>query len=227
MRGCAGWRRRGDHWLFECRRVVSKNRLLSQEWRRVAQVTIRFLDAVLAALGLFIGAPILLILVLLGWLDTGSPLFRQVRVGRNQQRFVLLKFRTMRPNTASVATHLADGSAITPFGRFLRRTKLDELPQLWNVLKGDMSLVGPRPCLFNQEELICARAERGVFDARPGITGLAQINDIDMSTPELLAETDAKMLASLTLRDYFRYILLTVLGRGAGDRVRDSKAAGD
>jgi O-antigen biosynthesis protein WbqP len=85
---------------------------------------------------------------------------------------------------------------------------------------GEMSLVGPRPCLFNQKELIAARASRGVFDARPGITGLAQIQGIDMSTPDLLAKTDADMLASLGLKDYFRYIFLTVLGRGAGDRVR-------
>ena len=125
----------------------------------------------------------------------------------------------MRPDTASVATHLADASAVTGFGRFLRRTKLDELPQLWNVLKGDMSLVGPRPCLFNQEELINERAQRGVFNARPGITGLAQIQGIDMSTPELLAKTDAEMLESLNLISYFRFIFLTVLGKGSGDRV--------
>lgn len=154
------------------------------------------------------------------WFDNRSLLFKQTRVGRNQAPFVLVKFRTMRPDTASVATHLADASAITPFGRFLRRTKLDELPQLWNVLRGDMSLVGPRPCLFNQQELIAHRSALGVFNARPGITGLAQIQRIDMSTPELLAKTDAQMLASLGLVDYFRYILLTVLGRGAGDRVR-------
>jgi lipopolysaccharide/colanic/teichoic acid biosynthesis glycosyltransferase len=127
----------------------------------------------------------------------------------------------MRPDTESVATHLADASAITSFGRFLRRTKLDELPQLWNVLKGDMSLVGPRPCLFNQEELIAERAQRGVFDARPGITGLAQIQGIDMSTPGLLAKTDAEMLKRLNLISYFRLIFLTVLGKGSGDRVRE------
>ena len=82
-----------------------------------------------------------------------------------------------------------------------------------------MSLVGPRPCLFNQQELIEARERLGVFHARPGITGLAQVNDIDMSTPELLAETDARMLASLGARHYFRYILMTVTGKGSGDRV--------
>jgi O-antigen biosynthesis protein WbqP len=181
---------------------------------------IRILDMLFALLGLVVGAPVLLVLAVLGLLDTGSPFFRQTRVGRYQHPFTLWKFRTMRPGTASVATHLADSSAITSLGRFLRRTKLDELPQLWNVLRGDMSLVGPRPCLFNQEKLIAERAERGVFDVRPGITGLAQVSKIDMSTPELLAETDQKMLDELSVPVYFRYVLMTALGRGSGDRVK-------
>lgn len=180
----------------------------------------RLFDIVFSSIGLTVGFPVLAILTLFGMFDTGSPIFRQVRVGRNQKPFTLVKFRTMRPDTVSVATHLASASAITPFGNFMRRTKLDELPQLWNVLKGEMSLVGPRPCLFNQLELIEARAERGVFDARPGITGLAQVNEIDMSTPQLLAEMDQKMLASLSVKDYFRYVFMTVAGKGAGDRVR-------
>jgi len=181
---------------------------------------IRVLDVVLSVLGLVVAAPVLLVLWLLGWMDTRSPLFRQERVGRHQRPFVLVKFRTMRPDTASVATHLAEASAVTPLGRFLRKTKLDELPQLWNVLKGEMSLVGPRPGLFNQEELLQERAARGVLDARPGITGLAQIRGIDMSTPRELAEVDRQMLDALTVRAYFRYLVLTVLGRGSGDRVR-------
>ena len=131
-----------------------------------------------------------------------------------------MKFRTMRPDTISVASHLADASAVTPFGRFLRQTKLDELPQLWNVLKGEMSLVGPRPCLFNPQHLTQERAKRGVYKARPGITGLAQINGIDMSTPKLLAQTDAKMLETLNLRHYFRYIFLTIIGKGSGDCIK-------
>lgn len=180
----------------------------------------RLLDILLSGFGLLLGWPLLLVIALIGWFDNGSPLFRQVRVGRLQKPFTLVKFRTMRLGTSSVATHLASRDSVTPFGHFLRRTKLDELPQLWNVLKGEMSLVGPRPCLFNQEELVAERAARGVFNSRPGITGLAQINEIDMSTPVLLAETDARMLASLTVAEYFRYIFQTVAGKGAGDRIR-------
>ena len=180
---------------------------------------IRVFDILFSALGLIVLSPMMLLVWLLGWIDTRAPLFRQQRVGRHQQPFVLVKFRTMRPDTASVASHLADASAITSFGRFLRRTKLDELPQLWNVLRGEMSLVGPRPCLFNQDELIVERAARGVLDARPGITGLAQIKDIDMSTPELLAKTDAEMISTMSIANYFKYIFLTVAGKGQGDRI--------
>ncbi|MBV0934607.1 sugar transferase [Marinobacterium weihaiense] len=181
---------------------------------------IRVVDFLLALLGLVFGFPVLLLLALIGLFDTGSPIYRQRRVGRNQKPFILVKFRTMHRDTASVASHLASRDAITSFGRFLRRSKLDELPQLWNVLKGDMSLVGPRPCLFSQEELIEARERYGVFRVRPGITGLAQVSGIDMSTPELLAETDRDMLKTLGLGTYFKYILMTLTGKGAGDRVR-------
>lgn len=180
---------------------------------------IRTLDFFFALLGLVCASPILLILMLIGLFDTGAPIFCQVRVGRYKKPFTLVKFRTMRVGTASVASHLASAASITPFGSFLRKSKLDELPQLWNVLKGEMSLVGPRPCLFNQEELITERDKHGVFNVRPGITGLAQVKTIDMSTPRLLAETDAKMIESLTLKSYFTYILQTVTGKGSGDRV--------
>jgi O-antigen biosynthesis protein WbqP len=134
--------------------------------------------------------------------------------------FTLIKFRTMSKETASVASHLVSNESITPLGSFLRKTKLDELPQLWNVLNGQMSLVGPRPNLFNQEKLINARNSLGVYDVRPGITGLAQIKDIDMSTPELLAKTDAEMISTMSVVNYFKYIFLTVAGKGQGDRVR-------
>ena len=180
---------------------------------------LRIFDFTFALLGLVFGFPVLLVIYVLGLFDTGSPLFVQQRVGRNKKPFNLVKFRTMTVDTASVASHLASASSITKLGSFLRKTKLDELPQLWNVLKGEMSLVGPRPNLFNQEELIAERDALGVYAVRPGITGLAQVNDIDMSTPKLLAETDQKMLKSLTLSAYFKYIFMTVAGKGAGDRV--------
>lgn len=181
---------------------------------------IRFFDVVLSLLGLIVGFPVLMLLTFIGLLDTGSPIFCQERVGRHKKIFTLVKFRTMKKDTASVASHLASVDSITSFGRFLRRTKLDELPQLWNVLKGEMSLVGPRPGLLNQGELTAEREQCGVYEARPGITGLAQIRKIDMSTPRLLAETDQRMIETLTLHNYFRYIFLTIMGKGAGDRVR-------
>lgn len=181
---------------------------------------LRVLDFIFALFGLVFGLPVLLIIYVIGLFDTGSPLFKQERVGRNKKPFTLVKFRTMKVDTASVASHLASTTSITKLGTFLRKTKLDELPQLWNVLKGEMSLVGPRPGLFNQEELTQAREAKGVFDVMPGITGLAQVNDIDMSTPELLAKTDAKMIAEMSINNYFKFIFQTVLGAGTGDRVR-------
>jgi O-antigen biosynthesis protein WbqP len=180
----------------------------------------RILDFIFSLLGLVFGAPVLLAIYIIGLFDTGSPVFRQERVGRNKKPFILVKFRTMSVNTASVASHLASTTSITKVGGFLRNTKLDELPQLWNVLKGEMSLVGPRPGLFNQEELTHAREREGVFLVRPGVTGLAQVSDIDMSTPELLAKTDAKMIREMSLANYFKYILQTVIGAGAGDRIK-------
>jgi lipopolysaccharide/colanic/teichoic acid biosynthesis glycosyltransferase len=187
---------------------------------RCSDPLLRLLDLLLAGTGLLILWPLLLIIWLMCWLDTRSPLFTQERVGRYQQPFILVKFRTMRQNTAHLASHLVCPSSITDFGFLLRRTKLDELPQLWNVLLGHMSLVGPRPGLFNQHDLTEARASKGVYAARPGITGLAQINGIDMSIPQLLAETDARMLRELNLVNYFRFLMLTIFGKGSGDGVK-------
>ncbi|EOX1815306.1 sugar transferase [Vibrio cholerae] len=180
---------------------------------------IRLLDFLAAFFGLLFLWPILVVVTLIGFFDTGSPIFIQERVGRNKKPFKLIKFRTMSVDTQSVASHLASTSSITKFGAFLRKTKLDELPQLINVLKGEMSLVGPRPNLFNQEELIAERDALGVYDVLPGITGLAQIQNIDMSTTRLLAQTDKRMIETLTLKNYFVYILKTVMGSGAGDAV--------
>ncbi len=161
---------------------------------------LRVLDILLALVGLLCLWPVMLIVYVLGLFDTGSPVFIQQRVGRHQRPFNLIKFRTMAVATESVATHLASRSSVTRLGAFLRKTKLDELPQLINVLRGEMSLVGPRPCLFNQQELIAERQARGVFDVLPGITGLAQVNAIDMSTPQKLAEWDQKMIQTLSVK---------------------------
>ena len=109
---------------------------------------IRIFDFLFSFFGLLVLSPVLLILFVITYFDTGSPLFRQERIGRFEEPFTLVKFRTMQFDTASVASHLVDKSAITPIGSFLRKSHLDELPQLWNVLKGNMSLVGPRPALF-------------------------------------------------------------------------------
>lgn len=180
---------------------------------------IRFLDIFLSLLGLLLGSPVLLIITFIGIFDTGSPIFSQLRFGIHKKPFKLIKFRTMKKDTASLPSHLVGSDSITPFGRFLRRTKLDELPQLWNVLKGDMSLVGPRPGLINHDELTKARDTRRIFMVRPGITGLAQINKIDMSTPRLLAKIDEKMIKNFTFGNYFYYILMTIIGKGSGDLV--------
>ncbi|MFZ3420126.1 sugar transferase [Vibrio harveyi] len=181
---------------------------------------IRLIDFLAALFGLLFLWPVLLIVTIIGLFDTGSPIFVQERVGRNKKPFKLVKFRTMSVDTQSVASHLASNASITKLGSFLRKTKIDELPQLINVLKGEMSLVGPRPNLFNQHELIIERDKFGVYDVLPGITGLAQVQNIDMSTPNLLARTDKEMINTLTLKDYFKYIMMTVTGSGSGDAVK-------
>ena len=191
-----------------------------QQMSILGRMMLRTFDVVIAVAGLLLLAPLLLLVFLLVWVDNRSPLFKQVRVGRHQRPFVLVKFRTMRRDTASVPSHLASGASITRMGALLRRSKVDELPQLWNVLLGNMSLVGPRPGLPNHDELTVARAAQGVYAARPGITGMSQVNCIDMSTPELLAQTDAQMLKELNVINYFKFILITIVGKGSGDKVK-------
>jgi lipopolysaccharide/colanic/teichoic acid biosynthesis glycosyltransferase len=170
---------------------------------------LRLSDFLFSFLGLIILLPILIILWIIGFFENGSPIFKQKRVGYNQKLFILFKFRTMLKDTKSVPTHLVNNLKVTKFGFFLRQTKLDELPQLFNVLIGDMSLVGPRPCLVNQKKLISERKKRSVFKAKPGITGLGQISGITMKNPTLLAKTDMKMVRQLNLFYYFYYIVLT------------------
>lgn len=181
---------------------------------------IRCLDFIFSFLGLIFVFPILVIIFVVGTFDAGGALFTQKRLGRDKRLFTIIKFRTMSPNTASVASHLVSSTSLTKFGAFLRKTKLDELPQLWNVLKGEMSLVGPRPGLPNQFALTAAREKLGVFDVRPGCTGLAQVRGVDMSMPGVLATIDAEMIAKMSVKNYFRYIFLTVLGHGQGDKTK-------
>ncbi|MCG6280992.1 sugar transferase [Vibrio diabolicus] len=186
----------------------------------MSRILIRISDFLASLVGLLLLWPVLVVVTIIGYFDTGSPIFVQTRVGKNQKPFKLIKFRTMSVETQSVASHLASTSSITKLGHVLRKTKLDELPQLINVLRGEMSLVGPRPNLFNQTELIAARDSLGIYSVLPGITGLAQVQNIDMSTPELLAETDRRMIDTLTLRDYFKYIMMTATGSGSGDAIK-------
>jgi lipopolysaccharide/colanic/teichoic acid biosynthesis glycosyltransferase len=172
---------------------------------------IRIVDFFFSLVGLIILFPLLILIFFLGFLDNRSPLFFQKRVGCNLKSFLIVKFRTMPIDTKSVGTHLIKNIKLTSFGYLLRRTKFDEIPQLWNVLVGDMSLVGPRPCLFNQRKLINERKKRGVFKVKPGITGYAQLSGINMKTPTLLARMDQKMIKKISLTNYFYYIYLTLL----------------
>ena len=171
---------------------------------------IRIFDFLFSLIGLIFLSPLLVLIFLIGLFENGSPLFIQSRVGYNLKFFSLIKFRTMPIGVRSAGTHLIKDIKLTSFGNFLRTTKLDEIPQLLNVLLGDMSLVGPRPCLFNQKKLINERKKRGVFRVRPGITGLAQISGINMKTPTLLAKTDQKMIKDMSLYNYFYYIFKTI-----------------
>ena len=171
---------------------------------------IRFLDILFSLIGFLFFFPFFIVFFIIGWYDSGSPLYIQKRVGLNLKNFNLIKFRTMKIGTKSKSTHLVNKSNITKIGYFLRKFKLDELPQLFNVLLGDMSIVGPRPCLINQKKLIFERKKRGVFNVRPGITGLAQIKGIDMAKPILLSKTDKKMIQNkINIINYFRFIFLT------------------
>ncbi|MFN3747577.1 MAG: sugar transferase [Sphingorhabdus sp.] len=164
-------------------------------------------------------------LFLLIWLavqlESGAPgIFSQQRVGREGKIFNCYKFRTMKQSTVQLGTHEVPASAVTRLGKFLRSTKLDELPQVWNILRDEISLVGPRPSLPVQTLLVEERRKRGVLSVTPGITGLAQINDVDMSDPNLLAQWDERYVASRSLLLDIKIIMSTFLGSGKGDRVK-------
>jgi O-antigen biosynthesis protein WbqP len=172
---------------------------------------IRLFDIFFSLFGIIFFFPLLILLWIISLFDVGSPIFFQERVGYDQKIFKLIKFRTMPLNTKSVGTHLVRNIKFSSFAIFLRNSKLDEIPQLFNVFLGDMSLVGPRPCLLSQQKLINERKKRGVFRVRPGITGLAQVKSITMKTPTLLAKTDLQMNKQMNLYYYFYYIFMTIL----------------
>ena len=192
-----------------------------KEFRRTLKnfKNFRFYDVVLSLIILFLFCPVIVLIFVLCWVDTGKPLFIQKRVGKDKKPFYLFKFRTMFVNTPSISSHLINKKSVTKFGSLIRILKFDELPQLFNVIKGDMSLIGPRPCLFNQEQLIREREFYKIFSVKPGITGLAQIKGIDMSQPIKLAKTDLYMINNLNNKKYFAYLFLTLFGKGRGDKI--------
>jgi O-antigen biosynthesis protein WbqP len=177
----------------------------------------RALDVAACALFLAVFWPVLLTIVVAIRLHSpGKAIFAQPRVGKDGQLFTCYKLRTMYSGTASLPTHQVEASAVTSLGELLRRLKIDELPQLWNVLLGDMSLVGPRPCLPSQTELVDARKRLGVFTVRPGITGLAQVSGVDMSDANRLAEIDAHYVRTHSVAGDLRLIWATLRGQGVG-----------
>jgi O-antigen biosynthesis protein WbqP len=177
----------------------------------------RAIDFLACALFLLFCWPILLIIIIAIRLQSSGPaIFSQVRVGKDERPFTCYKLRTMYSGTANLPTHEVKASSVTALGEYLRRFKIDELPQLWNVLAGDMSLVGPRPCMPSQVDLVEARRRLGVFAVRPGITGLAQVNGVDMSDANRLAEIDARYVRTQSLMGDFRLVIATLRGQGVG-----------
>lgn len=170
----------------------------------------RAFDLAVGAVMLAATSPIVLVAMLtIRATSPGPAIFSQIRVGRDGALFSCRKLRTMRRETPSLPTHEAPANSVTAVGKVLRATKIDELPQLWNVLRGEMSLVGPRPCLPTQTELIERRKRLGVLAAPPGITGLAQIKGIDMSDPRSCAETDAAYVRAASISLDLRILLGT------------------
>jgi len=181
----------------------------------------RFLDFVLALLCLLLLAPVALLLALAVRISSpGAVLYWSDRVGRDNQIFRMPKFRSMRSDTPALPTHmLMDPQRwLTPIGPFLRETSLDELPQLWSILKGDMSFVGPRPALFNQEDLVALRTHRGIHQLTPGLTGWAQVNGRDELTIAEKVEFDMEYLVRRSFLFDLKILWLTfvrVLSRDA------------
>lgn len=170
------------------------------------------MDVLLALIGLSLAAlPMLLVALAIKLTSKGPVLYWSNRVGLGNHLFPMPKFRTMRTDTPAVATHLlSDPDAyLTPIGGFLRKSSLDELPQIWNILKGDMSLVGPRPALFNQDDLVALRTERGVHRLVPGLTGWAQVNGRDELPIPVKVGLDAEYLRDISFRQDVRILAMT------------------
>jgi O-antigen biosynthesis protein WbqP len=182
----------------------------------------RFIDICLSLLGLIVLSPVFLILIIAIKIDSKGPaLFIQKRVGRNKTNFDMLKFRTMRVDTpCNIPTHLLVNSDqyITKVGRFLRRTSLDELPQIWNIFVGQMSIIGPRPSLWNQHDLIAERDKYGANNVSPGLTGWAQINGRDELPIEIKARFDGEYVEKIgfmmDLRCFFGTIVSVLKREG-------------
>ena len=174
----------------------------------------RLVDLILLIIALvFLAIPMLIVAIIVKLTSPGPVMFWSDRVGQYNRIFRMPKFRTMQVNTPNVATHLlvGAGSYLTPVGGFLRKSSLDELPQLWSVFVGDMSFVGPRPALYNQDDLIAMRTERGVEVLVPGITGWAQVNGRDELDLTEKVNLDAQYLKKQSMGFDFYILLLTVL----------------
>ncbi|MGI6436196.1 MAG: sugar transferase [Syntrophomonadaceae bacterium] len=175
----------------------------------------RVIDCLLALVGLIVLSPLFLILIIAIRAESkGSILFTQMRVGIHKTHFKILKFRTMYLHTpVDTPTHLLDNpdQYITRVGRFLRKSSLDELPQLWNIFIGQMSIVGPRPALWNQDDLIAERDKYGANDIRPGLTGWAQINGRDELSIELKAALDGEYVGKINFAMDFKCFVGTII----------------
>ena len=187
----------------------------------------RLFDFVMSLIGITVLSPIILIVALAVKLTSPGPmLFKQRRIGKNNNEFQIYKFRTMRIDTPNVPTHLLENPEqwITPVGKFLRKTSLDELPQLFNILKGEMSIVGPRPALYNQSDLRDMRTAVGVHKLIPGLTGWAQINGRDEIPLSLKVRLDKEYLDRKSFLFDIKIIFMTVLSVLKSDGVQEGRA---
>jgi O-antigen biosynthesis protein WbqP len=182
----------------------------------------RLFDLAMALVAaVFLALPIVMTALAVRLTSPGPALYWSDRVGRHNRIFKMPKFRSMRIDTPAVATHLLQNPEqwLTPIGSFLRKCSLDELPQLWSILKGDMSFVGPRPALFNQEDLIALRTEKGVHELLPGLTGWAQVNGRDELPMPRKVQLDAEYLERRSLFFDLKILWMTILKVLARDGV--------